>query len=265
SVAVVHDDPAYARQAVAATFAELDLIEGRLSRFVESSDVFRINRLGRGQATVVHPDTWACLRIAREVEAATHGAFDAGYASRAAHREGPVYEIEADRPVVRVLVDGLCLDLGGIGKGFALDRMAALLADWEVTSALLSASTSTVLALDPPPGERGWPVHLGPDRGGRRLLLSGRAVSGSGVGVKGAHIIDPRTGRPAQGIVRAWAAAPTAAEADALSTAFLVLGPEGTREYCRRHPGVAAHLQLGENSGLVTLRERDPREYLGGD
>ncbi len=256
SVAVAHDDPVYARQAIAAAFAELDLIEARLSRFVESSDVFRINRLGRGQATVVHPDTWACLRIARKVEVATQGAFDPAFAMRFLCRNGPLYELDADRPVVRVLVDGLRLDLGGIGKGFALDRMAARLADWEIASVLLSASTSTVLALDPPAGKPGWPTRVGPDdRSGRRLFLSRRALSGSGVGVKGDHVIDPRTGRPAQGVVRAWAAAPTAAEADALSTAFLVLGAEGARHYCRRHPEVAAYLQLDEHSGLATLQE----------
>jgi thiamine biosynthesis lipoprotein len=265
-VAVVHDDLAYARQAVAAAFDELDLIEGRLSRFVESSDVFRINRLGRGQATVVHPDTWACLRIASEVETATQGAFDPAFASRCVHRSGRRYDLDADRPVVRVLVDGLRLDLGGIGKGFALDRMAALLADWEIASALLSASTSTVLALEPPPGERRWPARVGPgDRSGRRVLVSHGALSGSGIGVKGPHIIDPRTGRPVQGIVRAWAAAPSAAVADALSTAFLVLGVEGTRNHCRRHPEVIAYLQLGENSGLIALQESDRPEYPGLD
>lgn len=265
TAAVVHEDAAYARQAVVAAFAELELIEGRLSRFVESSDVFRINRLGPGQATVVHPDTWTCLRIARQVEAATQGAFDAGYASRTAHRDGALYEIDGQRPAVRALVDGLRLDLGGVGKGFALDRMAALLAEWEVASALLAASTSTVLALEPPPGERGWPVYVGPPRTGRRLLLSRRALSGSGTAVKGAHIVDPRTGRPAQGVFRAWAAAPTAAAADALSTAFLVLGADGTRAYCRRHPEVSAYLQLGEASKLLDLHGNGGPGYTALD
>jgi len=163
-VTLVHAAAAYARQAGAAALAELDRIEARLSRYVEASDISRINVLARGQETVVQLDTFECLRIALDVQRETGGAFDVAYASRGDRPAGPRFELNADTHAVRVLGDGVRLDLGGIGKGFALDRMAAILADWEIPAALLAASTSTLLAVGSPPGEEGWPIAFGPEK-----------------------------------------------------------------------------------------------------
>ncbi len=254
-ITVVEPDPVYAGQAAAAALAQLERVENRLSRYVETSDIFRINRLAPGQVTTVHPDTFQCLRIALEVQAATGGAFDVAYASAVRPDDGPPIELIEPGCVVRVLADGVRLDLGAIGKGFALDRMAALLAQWDIGTALLSASTSTVLALDPPPGERGWPIHVGTDHAPRRFWLANQAIGASGTAVRGAHIIDPRTGRPAEGKFRAWAVAPTAAEADALSTAFMVMADSEVDDYCRRHPGISAHLLHTPTGELVTLSQ----------
>jgi thiamine biosynthesis lipoprotein len=263
---VVHADPVYARQAAAAALAELDRIEGRLSRYVETSDISRINRLVRGQSTVMQPDTFDCLRIALDVQCDTQGAFDVAYASEkgtgtfclkgprptfgrcpASHKRCPSpfparFELDAEDHAVRVLADGVRLDLGGIGKGFALDRMAALLGDWDIESGLLAASTSTLLALQAAPGEAGWPIAFGPDHDLHRAKLADRALSGSGAAAKGSHIIDPRTGHPVQNRFRAWAGASTAALADALSTAFMVMSEEEIREYCGRNADVSAFL-----------------------
>jgi thiamine biosynthesis lipoprotein len=239
---LVHGEPAYARQAAAEAFAELNRIEGRLSRYVESSDVFRINRLSRGQSTVVHLDTFDCLRVAVEIQQATAGAFDVAYGSAGPWAAGARFELDPESHTVRLLADGVRLDLGGIGKGFALDRMAALLAEWEIDSGLLRASTSTLLALGPPPGEPGWPVRVGADDDPVPLRLARWAVSASGTSVKGSHVIDPRTGRPAAGHLRAWAVAPTGAVADALSTAFLVMTHAEVQAFCRAHLEVSAHL-----------------------
>ena len=82
-ITVAEPDAVYARQAAAAALAELEDVENRLSRYVETSDIFRINRLAPGQVTMVDPDTFQCLRIALEVQAATGGAFDVAYASTA--------------------------------------------------------------------------------------------------------------------------------------------------------------------------------------
>jgi thiamine biosynthesis lipoprotein len=160
----------------------------------------------------------------------------------------------------------LDLDLGGIGKGFALDKALALLADWSIENALIHAGTSTAVAIgsaphdldtkssgaqrlisekkDMSPSPWGWPVGVGggwpcPDAP-RSIFLSGRALSGSGTEVKGSHILDPRTGNPAKGHIAAWASHPSAAIADALSTAFMVMSTEEVETYCLRHSDVWA-------------------------
>jgi FAD:protein FMN transferase len=114
-------------------------------------------------------------------------------------------------------------DLGAIGKGFALDRMAELLQSWDCPSFLLVAGGSSILSGDPPKETAGWSCGLGDDHAPQRLLLAHTSLSGSGLAVKGNHIIDPRTGRPALRQNRAWALTDTAAESDALSTACMVL------------------------------------------
>jgi thiamine biosynthesis lipoprotein len=254
-ITIAEPDPIYARQAAAAALAELEQVENRLSRYVETSDIFRINRLVAGQVTTVHPDTFQCLRIALEVQTATGGAFDIAYARAAKPADGPPIELIEPGSMVRALADDVQLDLGAIGKGFALDRMAVLLAEWEIGAALLSASTSSLLPLNPPPGEQGWAIHVGADHAPRRFWLANRAIGASGTAVRGAHIIDPRTGSPAEGKFRAWAMAPTAAEADALSTAFMVMADGDVDDYCRHHPGISAYLLHAPTGELVTLAE----------
>lgn len=250
-ITVVHEDAAYARQAVAAAFEELDRIESRLSRYIEGSDVFRINRLATGQAVRVHPDTFDCLRIALDMQAQTGGTFDVTYASPSA---GPKLELEPDQLAVRARIDGLRVDLGGIGKGFALDRLAGLLREWDVTAVLLAASTSTLLAIDPPPDSEGWPIRIGPDHDSRPFSLAHSAVSGSGTRVKGNHIFDPRSHQPAHRRLGAWSAAPTGSVSDALSTAFMIMDANGVRDYCRSHPGVAGYLWNSETAPLQEFR-----------
>ncbi len=137
----------------------------------------------------------------------------------------------------------LDVDLGAIGKGYALDRAAEVLAQWSVRNALLHAGTSTALGLGPGPAGRvrgaGWPVGVATawrcPGAPRRVRLRNLALSGSGTEVKGEHIVDPRTGRPARAHPAAWAAHPSAALSDALSTAFFVLPAADTARYCRSH------------------------------
>ncbi len=237
SVEVVHADARYARQAVGAAFAELDLLETQLSRFVEGSDVWRINRLRQGETAIVALETFLCLATALEIQRRTGGAFDATYASARGSSPSERLRLTPAGCRVQVTAGGVQVDLGGIGKGYALDCMAALLQEWDVTAARLAASTSTILALDPPPGEPGWTVAFGPAAERRHVTLCRGALSASGVGVKGYHVVDPRTRRPARRRVRTWARAATAAEADALSTALMIMTPEQVARYCRDWPG----------------------------
>jgi thiamine biosynthesis lipoprotein len=136
------------------------------------------------------------------------------------------------------------VDLGGVGKGYAVDRMADLLREWSIDRALIHGGFSSVLALDPPQGMPGWPVTLSDPkdrRHARPVQLAGASISGSGV-EKGRHIIDPRTGEPAECKSATWSTAPDAARADALSTAFMILTPDEVKDYCVTHPRVSALL-----------------------
>ncbi len=159
--------------------------------------------------------------------------------------------LDPDAHTLTSRATSLKLDLGAIGKGYALDCVAELLREWSINVACLVAGGSTVLALDPPAGVTGWQIGIGDEPHIRPVLLANAAVSASGTAVKGAHLIDPRTGQAASRTARAWAQAPTAAQSDALSTAFFVWSDREVADFCTAHPQIGAAL-AGPDFGLVT-------------
>jgi thiamine biosynthesis lipoprotein len=239
-----HPGP-YAGQAAAAAFRELDRLEGELSRFVENSDIARANRLAWGETMAIGDDALECLLLAAGLAESTDHAFDPAYGSqRRPDRPGgePAFTLDPASHCLTSQAARLHLDLGAVGKGYALDRLAETLAEWGIESALLNSGGSTTLALEAPPAAPGWMVAVGEGAARREIALRRAALSASGVGVKGSHLIDPRSGRPAARTRRAWAQAPDAAVADALSTAFFVLGDGEVAAYCAAHSDVGAAL-----------------------
>lgn len=241
---VIADHPRdYARQAAAAAFRDLDRLECDLSRYVESSDIARANRLACGETITIGEETLECLLIAADASLATNRAFDAAYASERAPgqaADAPLFTLDPAAYTLTSHAARLHLDLGAVGKGYALDRMAARLAEWGVTTACLQGGGSTALALAAPSGHAGWPVGIGEGSTQRTLSLTHVALSGSGVAVKGAHLIDPRSGTASARTTRAWALAPTGALSDALSTAFFLLTEEEVAAFCSLHPEIGA-------------------------
>jgi thiamine biosynthesis lipoprotein len=220
---IASEEKAYAAQAAQASFDLLDSLESRLSRFRIDSDISRIADLKPGEKMRLSEPAFACLQIARRMEEATHSAFCPTPGALKTQISLPHWDLLPDEHSILCVNGRLEFDLGAIGKGFALDRMAELLRQWECPSFLLIAGGSSILAGDPPPNAPGWSCGLGEDNASQRLFLTHASLSGSGVAVKGDHILDPRTGRRALRQNRAWILADTASESDALSTACMVL------------------------------------------
>jgi len=245
-LAMIHDDAGYAHQCAQAAFAEVDRLEQELSMFLPNSDVSRINNSEPGAAVIVGVDTFACLERCNRLAQETNGAFDVtmGHTPHLL-----LYDVSYS--VLR-LSDLLTVDLGGFGKGYAVDRMAEILGEWDISRALIHGGSSSVLAMRAPPGQPGWQMTLSDPsvrhRVIQRLCLEHRAVNGSGL-QKGNHILDPRTGRPVEGRRAAWVVTEDAATGDALSTAFMVMSLDEIREYCREHEAVEAVVIAARGEG----------------
>jgi thiamine biosynthesis lipoprotein len=279
-------------QAGEAAVAALDLvdqIEDQLTVYRDHSEISLLNRIAAERPLIVEPRLFDLLRLAVEIHARTGGAYDvtAGPLSRtwgfmrragaipaadvlAAARENVgsfLLKLDPELQSVRFTQAGVELNLGSIGKGYALDRAAELLEAAGVRDFLLHGGNSSVLARGAHgglPAEQGWLVgvrdpHRPQRRAGQlRLVNRALATSGSGTqffiheGARYGHILDPRTGWPAQGVLSTSVLAATAAEADALSTAFYVLGPEAAQQYCAQHADVAAVMHCpGPRAGSV--------------
>jgi len=252
---VVHPDHAYAAQVARAAFDLVDRLELELSRFVPNSDITRVNHLAAGESTQVSASTLECLVIARHMFDLTGGAFDISIGTGL-----PSLQIDTDDFLVSATRGGVQVDLGGIGKGFTVDLIGELLEEWGLEQALVHGGFSSVIALEAPAGQAGWPLTLSdpntPARVLARLSMRQTALGASGVRKKD-HIVDPRTGTPARGRLASWAAVPrpttrtdasvgdghrlaAAAVTDALTTAFLMLSADEIEGLCARSPGLEA-------------------------
>jgi thiamine biosynthesis lipoprotein len=273
-----------------AAFAQLDTLEAQLTVYRDMSDVCHLNRIAPYQPVVVEEGLFGLLQLAESISARTQGAFDitAGTLIKAwgffrGPRGVPVeadrlralehtgmhhVELDAEKGSVRFHRPGLELNLGSIGKGYAIDRVAASLrADRGLSTVLLQGGSSSVYAGGCPTSDRrGWAVDLRhpwqPGQHLGRFWLRDRGLGTSAAtfqyiehdGRKLGHVLDPRTGWPASGIASASVVAPTAAEADALSTAFFVGGVELARAVCSDRPEIGAVLlPEGDNAETVVL------------
>ena len=200
---------------------EIGLWEERLSRFRRDSIVARIERFAGRRAVPVDPETFEVFRLAQDLCERTGGAFDATW------RTGGGLELDASAGTVALASPESQLDLGAIGKGFAIDRALDLLREHGVERALLHGGTSTVGCLGSPPDAAGWRVAFAGVDALDALELVDEACSvsaqhGRRLPDGSGHIRDPRAEdlAPERGpvVVRA----PSAALADAWSTALLV-------------------------------------------
>jgi FAD:protein FMN transferase len=265
-------DPVYLRAAGEEALEEIERLEEQLSFFRPSSEISDLNARAAREAVPVDPRLFRLLQRARELWAATGGAFDVtvgpllrcwgfvGGTGRLPDREALAaaravtgmerVELDEEAFMVRFLSEGVMLDLGAIGKGYALERAADLLQEAGITAALLHGGTSTVVAIGAPPEDEAWSVAIQhPARPAERVAvvalrdeaLSVSAVHGKAFEHEGrllGHVIDPRSGQPVEGARLAAVASASATETDALSTGLLVLGQAGLPVVQAYRPGI---------------------------
>jgi thiamine biosynthesis lipoprotein len=254
-----------------AALDRVDRIESELTIFRTTSVIAEINRRAAKEPVPIDRTLFDLLCECIDIHRATDGTFDItttplsrtwGFLQRegrlpsreaidAARMSVGLDAVRLDQQsfTVRFMRQGVELNLGAVGKGFALDRAGADMRSGGVTHALLSAGRSSLLAL----GGRGegWCIDVISPRTDRRLAevsLRDAALGTSGAGeqfvdvdgVRYGHVIDPRSGWPSSGILSSTVIADRAATADALSTAFFIGGTALAREYCASHPGVLA-------------------------
>lgn len=274
--------------AAEAALDEVERLEAQLSMYQVESEVSGLNVYAAAGPVRVEPRLFQFLSLALDVSRRTGGAFDPTVApllhrwgfTGAGGRVPEPEEIEAARSVTgaelveldpdaftaRFRKDGVSLDLGAIGKGFAIDRALEVLEDAGIERALIHGGTSTVGTRGAPPGEQGWRVALRDPRGAEgetlgEVCLRDRALSVSAPHGKSfavgdrryGHVLDPRTGHPTESALLAAVSHPSATLTDALSTALLVLGAEGVSVLEREYPEADCLVVVAEEEGVRQL------------
>lgn len=252
------EDEPWLRAAGEEALREIERLESQLSIFLAASDVSRINARAGHEAVRVEARLFRLLQRCHDLHRVTDGAFDLTVAPlmqawgfyreggrmpdpaelASARRRTGMHLVELDEAnrSVRFLEDGVRLDFGAVGKGYAVDEAVRILREAGVERAFLHGGTSTMYGLGRPLEAPSWKVAIPHPAGEDRVLaavpltdesLSVSAVWGKSFEAKGemlGHVLDPRTGSPVRGAVLAAAAGASATDADAVSTALLVRG-----------------------------------------
>lgn len=283
-------DAATLSVAVEAAFDEVDRIDRLMSHYRADSPVSLINRDAGRRPVAVAGELLKFLEAAVRYSRESGGAFDitVGPLMRAwgffrgdgripsalelaeARRHVGSSHLVLDRASGSVAFDvpGVEVDLGGIAKGYAVDRAVAVLKSRGVRAALVSAGGSTVYGMGAPPDRDAWAVDILDPLDARKVAMTVRlkdralSVSGSSErfferdGVRYSHIMDPRTGWPVRGMLTVAVLAPTGTAGDAFDNALFVLGPVGSRRYLRTLGGVEAFFFLPKGQTDWALRRR---------
>ncbi len=273
------ENPAALRAAGEEALDEIERVEAQLSLYRPTSEIAHVNARAAREPVRVSPGVFRLLEQARQLHRESGGFFDitvapltrcwgfmggtgkmpdAGELAEARARVGMgLVELNAEDFTVRFGRDGVMLDLGAIGKGYALGRAAELVKEAGVTSAFLHGGTSTAYGLGCPPGAEAWKVAVEypPGKSAETppifraaVALRDEALSVSAVWGRSfqagektfGHVLDPHTGKPVDGALLAAVALPSALETDALSTALLAAGEAGHEKMTGLRPEMRA-------------------------
>jgi thiamine biosynthesis lipoprotein len=258
----------HAERAVERAMQEIVRLDQVLSNFKQDSDLSKLNREGRRGLVRVDASLYEVIEQSVAWSRRTGGRFDVTIAPllrtwKQAYEAGhppSEQEVAAVKPCVgsekieiappdriRFRSDCLEIDLGGIGKGYAVDRAIAILKAEGIQRALINAGGSSIGAVGTPPGKSGWPVRLGAPVSGRNvLLLRDSSMSTSqqnprpfafAAGSFG-EIFDPRTGAPVEGRTAVTVVTPSGTTAEALTKALLMMRPEDAPKLLESLPDV---------------------------
>lgn len=270
------DNPVALRSAGEEALDEIERLEAQLSLYRPTSEVAHLNACAAREPVRIGPTLFRLLQQAQRLHEESRGAFDItigplmrcwGFLRGSGNVPDPValadaraktgmhlVRLDPENCTVQFACAGVMLDLGAIGKGYAIERAANLLREAGVNSAILHGGTSTVYALGHPPDADSWKVAIEypPEQSDSspELLalvpLKDEALSVSAVWGRSfqahdktfGHVLDPRTGYPVSAALLAAVVLPSATETDALSTALLIVGPEGHDSMARLRPGM---------------------------
>lgn len=267
-----HSNQRAVERAVTAALDEMDRVDRLLSNYRADSELSRMNHSAAKTPFSASIELYDFVRRCRSFFDETSGTFDPtvgplvrawgfftsdperpspGEAAAAKTRSGfDKVRLDDATRLVSYAVEGVELDPGGIGKGYAVDRAAAVLRGAGITSALISAGGSTIYGLGHPPDREGWTVGVRDPAGAspflRTVTLRDAAISTSGMsekfvvvdGKRYGHIIDPRTGEPAEAMCQVTVVTPSATDSDALTKAAFLLPRESLVPMGSRRSGL---------------------------
>jgi FAD:protein FMN transferase len=278
TVAAYGHDADFLAETVNEVFEEVDRLDAQMSNYKPESELSHINREAAHADVVVEPRLFDLIQLCMRLSEDTGGAFDItvgplmkawGFFRGQGRVPSPqeIHDVlkhvgynhvhlDTARRTIHFDEAGIELDLGAKAKGYAVDRAVEILKENGISSALVSAGTSSIYALGAPPGEKGWKISLrdpfDQNKAAEVVYLKNFSLSTSGNyerffkmgGRMYSHIMDPHTGMPVEGMLSASAFTERTTDSDGLSTALYVLGVEASRDYLARYPNIAAIFYL---------------------
>ena len=283
SVVLYGSDTASMKQAIDAAFDEAHRLDALLSNYLPESEWSRINREAAAHPVQVSPESFRLISDCIEYSRASEGTFDLtvgplmrawGFFAGEHHVPSPGQirealeivgyqhvQLNALEGTVRFDRPGVEIDPGGVGKGYAVDRMVAILRAQGFRNALVAASGSSIFGLGNPPDEpRGWPISIADPwdhrKNAAQVFLKDMSLSTSGTAEKSfragghrySHIMDPRRGVPAENAVQVTVIAPRTIDSEVWAKPYFIQGrawtaahkPKSWRVlYCENTPGAA--------------------------